>query len=139
MLYEKLLNLQSMKKLKIIFGLEDYKNYVKSSLFLLLKSVMRIPYMLLTGIVSMVCWMARKVKWFCCEYTKAAVIIGFAICLFVMICEFVYFKVQLRQQQDAMGELIKDNYKLEQVDRYDVGYHDAMRKNSQMAQVKIVE
>lgn len=124
-----------MKKLKVIFGLEDYKKYVTSSLLLLLKSTIRVPYALLVGCVSVVWWIARKVKWFCLEYTKAAVIIGFAACLFVMVCEFVYFKIQLRHQSDAMSELIKENYQLEQVDRYDIGYYDAMRKNSQMAQM----
>lgn len=51
-----------MKKLKVIFGLNDYRNHVKASLFLLLKCVMRIPYMLLAGVASVVCWIVRKVN-----------------------------------------------------------------------------
>ena len=64
--------------------------------------------------------------------TKVAVIIGFVLCFIVMFVEFVYFKIQLAKSSYQTSELIKRNYELEQTDRYDIGFHDAMAKNKEM-------
>ena len=49
-----------------------------------------------------------------------------------MFVEFVYFKIQLAKSSYQTSELIKRNYELEQTDRYDIGFHDAMAKNREM-------
>jgi hypothetical protein len=54
-----------------------------------------------------------------------------------MFVEFVYFKIQLAKSSYQTSELIKRNYELEQTDRYDLGFHDAMAKNREMLTQKI--
>jgi hypothetical protein len=49
-----------------------------------------------------------------------------------MFVEFVYFKIQLAKSSYQTSELIKRNYELEQTDRYDIGFHDAMAKSKEM-------
>ena len=49
-----------------------------------------------------------------------------------MFVEFIYFKIQLAKCSYQTSELIKRNYELEQTDRYDIGFHDAMAKNKEM-------
>ena len=99
---------------------------------MLCKVLLRIPYIVLVGIVSTTCWLAKYIVRFCKENTKAAVIIGFVLCFIVMFVEFVYFKIQLAKSSYQTSELIKRNYELEQTDRYDIGFHDAMAKNKEM-------
>lgn len=118
-----------MNKLKLIFTSTDFASYTKSTMGMLCKVLFRIPYLVLVGIVSTTCWLAKCIVRFCKENTKAAVIIGFAICFMVM---FVEFKIQLAKNSYQTSELIKRNYELEQTDRYDIGFHDAMAKNKEM-------
>lgn len=92
-----------MKKLKLVFTSTDFASYTKSTMGML-----------------------------CKENTKAAVIIGFVLCFMVMFVEFVYFKIQLAKSSYQTSELIKRNYELEQTDRYDIGFHDAMAKSKEM-------
>ena len=121
-----------MKKIKLIFSAKDFREYVKSTACMVVRCAFRIPFGIVVGFFSVMYWLWRKTMRFCREHTKAAVIIGFALCFVVMLGEFIYFKVQLRRSSYVISELIKRNYKLEQTDRYDVGYHDAMRKTSEM-------
>ena len=121
-----------MKKLKLVFTSTDFVSYTKSTMGMLCKVLLRIPYLVLAGIVSTTCWLSKFIVRFCKENTKAAVIIGFAICFMVMFVEFIYFKIQLAKSSYQTSELIKRNYELEQTDRYDIGYHDAMAKNKEM-------
>ena len=99
---------------------------------MLCKVLLRIPYLVLVGIVSTTCWLVECVVKFCKENTKVAVIIGFVLCFMAMFVEFVYFKIQLAKSSYQTSELIKRNYELEQTDRYDIGFHDAMAKNKEM-------
>ena len=110
----------------------DIVSYSKRTVGLVLKSIARIPYILLVVLASISCWLYSIVAQFCREHTKAAVIIGFVLCFFVMFFEFVYFKLELAECSDQTSELILRNYQLEQTDRYNIGYHDAMAKNKEM-------
>lgn len=121
-----------MKKLKLVFTSSDFVSYAKSTTGMLCKALLRVPYLVLIGIVSTTCWLAKCIVTFCKENTKAAVIIGFVICFMIMFVEFVYFKIQLAKSSYQISELIKRNYELEQTDRYDIGFHDAMAKNKEM-------
>ena len=99
---------------------------------MLCKVLLRIPYLVLVGIVSTICSLAKCIVRFCKENTKAAVIIGFVLCFMAMFVEFVYFKIQLAKSSYQTSELIKRNYELEQTDRYDIGFNDAMAKSKEM-------
>lgn len=121
-----------MKKYAIILGEKDFLALIKDTARLLVKALLRIPYLIGVGLVSVIYWLVRLVVNFCKEYTKAAVIIGFVVCFMLMIAEFVYFKIQLEKSSYRISELIKQNYELEQTDRYDIGFHDAMEKNKEM-------
>lgn len=121
-----------MKKYAIILKKKDFLALVKNTARLLVKALLRIPYLIGVGLVSFIYWLVRLVVNFCKEHTKAAVIIGFVVCFMLMIAEFVYFKLQLEKSSYRISELIKQNYELEQTDRYDIGFHDAMAKNKEM-------
>lgn len=121
-----------MKKYAIILGEKDFLALIKDTARLLVKALLRIPYLIGVGLVSVIYWLVRLVVNFCKEYTKAAVIIGFVVCFMLMIAEFVYFKLQLEKSSYRISELIKQNYELEQTDRYDIGFHDAMAKTKEM-------
>ena len=112
-------------------------SYAKSTVCMLCKVLLRIPYIVLAGIVSTICWISKSIVRFCKDNTKASVIIGFVLCFIVMFVEFVYFKIQLAKSSYQTSELIKRNYELEQTDRYDIGYHDAMAKNKEMLTQKV--
>lgn len=126
-----------MKKLKLVFTSTDFVSYAKSTVCMLCKVLLRIPYLVLAGIVSTICWISKSIVKFCKENTKESVIIGFVLCFIVMFVEFVYFKIQLAKSSYQTSELIKRNYELEQTDRYDIGYHDAMAKNKEMLIQKV--
>jgi hypothetical protein len=121
-----------MKKLKLVFTSTDFASYTKRTMSMLCKVLLRIPYLVLVGIVSTTCWLAECIVRFCKENTKVAVIIGFILCFMLMFVEFIYFKLQLAKCSYQTSELIKRNYELEQTDRYDIGFHDAMAKNREM-------
>ena len=126
-----------MKKLKLVFTSTDFVSYAKSTVCMLCKVLLRIPYIVLAGIVSTICWISKSIVRFCKDNTKASVIIGFVLCFIVMFVEFVYFKLQLAKSSYQTSELIKRNSELEQTDRYDTGYHDAMAKNKEMLTQKV--
>lgn len=126
-----------MEKLKLVFTSTDFVSYAKSTVCMLCKVILRIPYLVLAGIVSTICWISKSIVKFCKENTKESVIIGFVLCFIVMFVEFVYFKIQLAKSSYQTSELIKRNYELEQTDRYDIGYHDAMAKNKEMLTQKV--
>ena len=126
-----------MKKLTLVFTSTDFASYTKSTMGMLCKVLLRIPYLVLVGIVSTTCWLAKCIVKFCKENTKVAVIIGFILCFMLMFVEFIYFKLQLANSSYQISELIKRNYELEQTDRYDIGFHDAMAKNREMLTQKI--
>lgn len=126
-----------MKKLTLVFTSTDFASYTKSTMCMLCKVLLRIPYLVLVGIVSTTCWLAKCIVKFCKENTKVAVIIGFILCFMLMFVEFIYFKLQLAKSSYQISELIKRNYELEQTDRYDIGFHDAMAKNREMLTQKI--
>ena len=126
-----------MKKLKLVFTSTDFASYTKSTMGMLCKVLLRIPYLVLVGIVSTTCWLAKCIVKFCKENTKVAVIIGFILCFMLMFVEFICFKLQLAKSSYQISELIKRNYELEQTDRYDIGFHDAMAKNREMLTQKI--
>lgn len=126
-----------MKKLKLVFTSTDFVSYANSTVGMLCKVLLRIPYLVLAGIVSTICWISKSIVKFCKENTKESVIIGFVLCFIVMFVEFVYFKIQLAKSSYQTSELIKRNYELEQTDRYDIGYHDAMAKNKEMLTQKV--
>ena len=126
-----------MKKLKLVFTSTDFVSYAKSTVCMLCKVLLRIPYIVLAGIVSTICWISSAIGRFLKDNTKASVIIGFVLCFIVMFVEFVYFKIQLAKSSYQTSELIKRNYELEQTDRYDIGYHDAMAKNKEMLTQKV--
>lgn len=126
-----------MKKLTLVFTSTDFASYTKSTMGMLCKVILRIPYLVLVGIVSTTCWLAKCIVKFCKENTKVAVIIGFILCFMLMFVEFIYFKLQLAKSSYQISELIKWNYELEQTDRYDIGFHDAMAKNREMLTQKI--
>lgn len=126
-----------MKKLKLVFTSTDFVSYAKSTVCMLCKVLLRIPYLVLAGIVSTICWISKSIVRFYKENTKESVIIGFVLCFIVMFVEFVYFKIQLAKSSYQTSELIKRNYELEQTDRYDIGYHDAMAKNKEMLTKKV--
>ena len=126
-----------MKKLKLVFTSTDFVSYAKSTVCMLCKVLLRIPYIVLAGIVSTICWISKSIVRFFKDNTKASVIIGFVLCFIVMFVEFVYFKIQLAKSSYQTSELIKRNYELEQTDRYDIGYHDAMAKNKEMLTQKV--
>ena len=115
----------------------DFASVTNSTMCMLCKVLLRIPYRVLGGIVSTTGWLAKCIVRFSKENTKAAVIIGFAICFMAMFVEFIYFKIQLAKSSYQTSELIKRNYELEQTDRYDIGFHDAMAKNREMLTQKI--
>ena len=121
-----------MNKLKLIFTSTDFASYTKSTMGMLCKVLIRIPYLVLVGIASTTCLLAKFIVKFCKENTKVAVIIGFILCFMLMFVEFIYFKLQLAKSSYQTSELIKRNYELEQTDRYDIGFHDAMAKNKEM-------
>ena len=121
-----------MNKLKLIFTSTDFASYTKSTMGMLCKVLIRIPYLVLVGIGSTTCLLAKYIVKFCKENTKVAVIIGFILCFMLMFVEFIYFKLQLAKSSYQTSELIKRNYELEQTDRYDIGFHDAMAKNKEM-------
>lgn len=120
-----------MKKCYIMTA-REFADFLKATALMLVKGIFRVPCAVFLGLASLSCWFAKKVAGFCKEHTKAAVIIGFVMCLVVMFVEFVYFKIQLQKSSYKTSELIKKNYELEQTDRYDIGYHDAMKKNKEM-------
>lgn len=126
-----------MKKLTLVFTSTDFASYTKSTMGMLCKVLLRIPYLVLVGIVSTTCWLAKCIVKFCKENTKVAVIIGFILCFMLMLVEFIYFKLQLAKSSYQISEFIKRNYELEQTDRYDIGFHDAMAKNREMLTQKI--
>ena len=126
-----------MKKLTLVFTSTDFASYTKSTMGMLCKVLLRIPYLVLVGIFSTTCWLAKCIVKFCKENTKVAVIIGFILCFMLMLVEFIYFKLQLAKSSYQISELIKRNYELEQTDRYDIGFHDAMAKNREMLTQKI--
>lgn len=126
-----------MKKLTLVFTSTDFASYTKSTMGMLCKVLLRIPYLVLVGIVSTTCWLAKCIVKFCKENTKVAVIIGFILCFMLMFVEFIYFKLQLAKSSYQISELIKRNYELEQTDIYDIGFHDAMAKNREMLTQKI--
>lgn len=126
-----------MKKLTLVFTSTDFASYTKSTMGMLCKVLLRIPYLVLVGIVSTTCWLAKCIVKFCKENTKVAVIIGFILCFMLMFVEFIYFKLQLAKSSYQISELIKRNFELEQTDRYDIGFHDAMAKNREMLTQKI--
>lgn len=126
-----------MKKLTLVFTSTDFASYTKSTMGMLCKVLLRIPYLVLVGIVSTTCWLAKCIVKFCKENTKVAVIIGFILCFMLMFVEFIYFKLQLAKSSYQISEIIKRNYELEQTDRYDIGFHDAMAKNREMLTQKI--
>ena len=126
-----------MKKLKLVFTSTDFASYTKRTVGMLCKVLLRIPYIVLAGIISTICWISKSILRFCKENTKESVIIGFVLCFIVMFVEFVYFKIQLAKSSYQTSELIKRNYELEQTDRYDIGYHDAMAKNKEMLTQKV--
>lgn len=126
-----------MKKLTLVFTSTDFASYTKSTMGMLCKVLLRIPYLVLVGIVSTTCWLAKCIVKFCKENTKVAVIIGFILCFMLMFVEFICFKLQLAKSSYQISELIKRNYELEQTDRYDIGFHDAMAKNREMLTQKI--
>lgn len=126
-----------MKKLKIVFTSTDFVSYTKSTIEMLCKVFLRIPYLIIAGMISTTCWLAKCIANFCKENTKVSVIIGFILCFVVMFVEFVYFKIQLAKSSYQTSELIKRNYELEQTDRYDIGFHDAMAKNKEMLTQKV--
>lgn len=126
-----------MKKLTLVFTSTDFASYTKSTMGMLCKVLLRIPYLVLVGIVSTTCWLAKCIVKFCKENTKVAVIIGFILCFMLMFVEFIYFKLQLAKSSYQISELIKRNYELEQTDRYDIGFYDAMAKNREMLTQKI--
>lgn len=121
-----------MRKMKITMTSKEIISYSKGTVSLALKSIARIPYILLVALASFFCWLYSIIVQFCREHTKAAVIMGFALCFFAMLLEFVYFKLQLARSSEQTSELIIRNYQLEQTDRYNIGYHDAMAKNKEM-------
>lgn len=121
-----------MKKIKITMSCKEFADYLKDTMRLALKSLARIPYLTFVALASVACWLYTLGMKFCREHTKAAVIIGFVLCFLIMFVEFVYFKLQLSECSYQTSELIKRNYLLEQTDRYDIGFHDAMAKNKQM-------
>ena len=110
----------------------EFADFSKVTILMLAKGLFRVPCTVFLGLSSLSCWIAKKIVRFCKEHTKAAVIIGFVLCFAVMFVEFVYFKIQLQKSSYKTSELIKKNYELEQTDRYDIGYHDAMVKNKEM-------
>lgn len=111
---------------------KEFVNYLRDTTRLVLKSITRIPYLVFVALASVTYWLYTLIVRFCHEYTKAAVVIGFVLCFLIMLAEFVYFKLQLSEYSNQTSELIKQNYRLEQIDRYDIGYHDAMAKNKEM-------
>lgn len=111
---------------------KEFVAYLKSTASLVVKSIARIPYLVFVALTSVACSLCSLAVKFCREHTKAAVIIGFALCFLIMFVEFIYFKLQLSECSIQTSELIKRNYQLEQIDRYDIGYHDAMAKNKEM-------
>lgn len=117
-----------MKKIKLIMSSGEYFSYMKGTFSLLIRLIVRAPLLVLVTGTSIICWLTRLLVRFCREQTKAAVIVGFALCLFVMFFEFVYFKIKLAEESDKTGILLKKNYELEQKDRYDIGYHDGMKE-----------
>lgn len=121
-----------MRKMKLTMTCREIVSYSKRTVGLVLKSTARIPYILLVVLASISCWLYYVVARFCREHTKAVVIMGFALCFFAMLFEFVYFKLELAKCSDQTSKLILRNYQLEQTDRYNIGYHDAMAKNKEM-------
>lgn len=121
-----------MKKISFVLSSKEFLHYVGETLLMFLKGLIRVPCALFLGVSSLSVWLYGLVKKFCIEHTKAAVIIGFALCFMAMFVEFVYFKLKLQESSYQTSQLIQKNYQLEQTDRYDIGYHDAMAKNLEM-------
>ena len=121
-----------MRKVRLIYGSDEYKRVVLDDVRKVAMLIVHIPYVLVAGVSSLVAFSARMVYSFCKEHTKVAVIIGYVLCVLTIIGQFFYYGLKLRESSDRQSELIKENYQLEQTDRYDIGYHDAMEKNSAM-------
>lgn len=121
-----------MRKVRLIYGSDEYKRVVLDDVRKVAMLIVHIPYILVAGASSLVAFSARKVYFFYKEHTKVAVIIGYVLCVLTIIGQFFYYGLKLRESSDRQSELIKENYQLEQTDRYDIGYHDAMAKNSAM-------
>lgn len=121
-----------MKKFSIVLNRHEFCLYIKATVKMLVKALVRIPCAALIGICSLLSWGWKMVVAFCKNNTKAAVIIGFVLCFIVMFAEFVYFKLKLQASSYQTSQLIQRNYQLEQTDRYDIGYHDAMAKNREI-------
>lgn len=121
-----------MRKVRLIYGSDEYKRVVLDDVRKVAMLIVHIPYILVAGASSLVAFSARKVYSFYKEHTKVAVIIGYVLCVLTIIGQFFYYGLKLRESSDRQSELIKENYQLEQTDRYDIGYHDAMAKNSAM-------
>lgn len=81
-----------MKKLKLVFTSTDFASYTKSTMGMLCKVLLRIPYLVLVGIVSTTCWLAKCIVRFCKENTKAAVIIGFPSALWLCLLSLSILK-----------------------------------------------
>lgn len=86
-----------MKKLKLVFTSTDFASYTKSTMSMLCKVLLRIPYLVLVGIVSTTCWVAKCIVRFCKEYTKAAVIIGFVLCFMAMLLSLSILRFNLQR------------------------------------------
>lgn len=121
-----------MKAIKFIMSRIEIVTYAKDIVGHIFKDVVRIPYILSVVVFSLVYWCASLIRNFYIKYTKIAIIIGFVLCFFVMFIEYVYFKIQMEEYSYRVSELLKENYELEQTDRYDIGYHDAMAKKEEM-------
>lgn len=116
-----------MEKVKLIMSRCEYFAFCKSTVLMICKCFLRLPYGLAVMVSSIMKWLWDKIVWFCKEYTKAAVVMGYAICFAIMLTEFVLLKVEIRKESDKIGELIEENYLLRQADRYDKGYADGIR------------
>lgn len=121
-----------MSKISLVLSSKEFLHYVKETLLMFLKGLIRVPWAMFVGVSSLSVWLFGLLVKFCKEHTKAAVIIGFVMCFVVMFVEFIYFKLKLQESSYETSQLIQKNYQLEQTDRYDIGYHDAMAKNLEM-------
>lgn len=124
----------NMKKISLVLSSKEFLHYVCDTLLMFLKGLIRVPCAIVLGVSSVSVWIYGLAKKFCIEHTKAAVIVGFALCFMAMFAEFIYFKLKLQESSYQTSQLIQKNYQLEQTDRYDIGYHDAMAKNREMLQ-----
>lgn len=123
-----------MKKISFVLSSKEFQHYVGETLLMFMKGLVRVPCVVVLGVSSLSAWLYGLVKEFCIEHTKAAVIVGFVLCFMAMFVEFIYFKLKLQESSYKISQLIQKNYQLEQTDRYDIGYYDAMAKNREMLQ-----